>query len=244
MLDGSNPQTLVTHYIKLPSLCNGRKSVQCFLISPIGCHKIILGTPWLKEENPIFNWTKGDFSYEPKEQAADNKMAVDTDPLEEYLQFLTVWNRLKNELLEEAKAASKEEANPNREIPHEYWDFILVFREELFKKPPPHCPYDIDIQLQEDHGLGPAPLYSMTLRESAELKPWVEKELASSKICPSKSPIASPVMFVEKKDGSLHVVVNYRKLNAATEKNLYPLPRQEDLMAKLQGAKFFTKLDL
>lgn len=100
------------------------------------------------------------------------------------------------------------------------------------------------MELREGHGLGPAPLYTMTLRESAELKQWIDKELASGKIHPSKSSIASPVMFVKKKDGSLRLVVDYQKLNTATKKNSYPLPRQEDLMAKLQGAKFFTKSDL
>ncbi|KAF8752650.1 hypothetical protein RHS01_07611 [Rhizoctonia solani] len=51
-------------------------------------------------------------------------------------------------------------------------------------------------------------------------------------------------MFVKKADGSLRLVVDYRKLNDVTHKNVYPLPRQDDLMAKLRSAKLFTKLDL
>ncbi|QRW20747.1 Retrotransposable element Tf2 protein [Rhizoctonia solani] len=51
-------------------------------------------------------------------------------------------------------------------------------------------------------------------------------------------------MFVKKADGSLQLVVDYRKLNDVTHKNVYPLPRQDDLMAKLRHAKIFTKLDL
>ncbi|QRW23548.1 Retrotransposable element Tf2 protein [Rhizoctonia solani] len=51
-------------------------------------------------------------------------------------------------------------------------------------------------------------------------------------------------MFVKKADGSLQLVVDYRKLNNVTHKNVYPLPRQDNLMAKLQNAKLFTKLDL
>ncbi|KAF8755213.1 hypothetical protein RHS01_05560 [Rhizoctonia solani] len=51
-------------------------------------------------------------------------------------------------------------------------------------------------------------------------------------------------MFVKKSDGSLRLVVDYRKLNDVTHKNVYPLPRQDDLMAKLRHAKVFTKLDL
>ncbi|KAF8751804.1 hypothetical protein RHS01_08350 [Rhizoctonia solani] len=51
-------------------------------------------------------------------------------------------------------------------------------------------------------------------------------------------------MFVPKKDGSRRLVVDYRRLNNRLKKNVYPLPRPDDLMAQLRGAKVFTKLDL
>ncbi|QRW23679.1 Retrotransposable element Tf2 protein [Rhizoctonia solani] len=51
-------------------------------------------------------------------------------------------------------------------------------------------------------------------------------------------------MFVKKADGSLRLVVDYWKLNDVTHKNIYLLPRQDNLMAKLRHAKLFTKLDL
>ncbi|KAF8748003.1 hypothetical protein RHS01_11140 [Rhizoctonia solani] len=84
----------------------------------------------------------------------------------------------------------------------------------------------------------------MTDAESATLKDWLRDELKAGKICPSKSSISSPVMFVPKKDGSCRLVVDYRHLNNRTKKNVYPLPRPDDLMAQLRGAKVFTKLDL
>jgi hypothetical protein len=55
--------------------------------------------------------------------------------------------------------------------------------------------------------------------------------------------MASPILFVKRKNGSLRMCVDYRKLNA-TIKNSYPLPLTEDLIEKLQDAKIFTKLDL
>ncbi|KAF8759502.1 hypothetical protein RHS01_01373 [Rhizoctonia solani] len=73
---------------------------------------------------------------------------------------------------------------------------------------------------------------------------WLRDELKAGKIRPSKSSISSPVMFVPKKDGSRRLVVDYRCLNNWTKKNVYPLPRPNDLMAQLHGAKIFTKLDL
>jgi hypothetical protein len=52
------------------------------------------------------------------------------------------------------------------------------------------------------------------------------------------------VLFVEKKDKSLRMCVNYRSLNEVTVKNKYPLPRIDDLFDQLKGAKYFSKVDL
>jgi hypothetical protein len=84
----------------------------------------------------------------------------------------------------------------------------------------------------------------MTELESQALKKWIDEELAAGKIRRSESEARAPVMFVKKADGSLRLVVDYQRLNEVTKKNVYPLPRQDDLMAQLQGAKIFTKLDL
>src|SRR5436190_11234017 len=84
----------------------------------------------------------------------------------------------------------------------------------------------------------------MTPVESRELKSWLNKELAAGKITHSKSEAGAPVMFVKKADRSLRLVVDYQKLNAVTKKNVYPLPRIDDLMAKLQNAKIFSKINL
>jgi len=53
-----------------------------------------------------------------------------------------------------------------------------------------------------------------------------------------------PFFFVKKKDGSLRPVQDYRRLNGAMIKNKYPLPLIQELIDKVQGAKYFTKLDI
>jgi hypothetical protein len=52
------------------------------------------------------------------------------------------------------------------------------------------------------------------------------------------------VLFVKKKDGSFRMCIDYRELNMLTVKNMYPLPRIDYLFDQLQGATYFSKIDL
>ncbi|CCO34838.1 Retrotransposable element Tf2 155 kDa protein type 1 [Rhizoctonia solani AG-1 IB] len=215
MLDGSTPQTgKIWKKVALQFTYDGRTMTHEFLVSPIGHHSAILGIKWLEQEQPDIDWSSRQLSF----------------PIPHS---------------EPAYIAQEEEADdhPLEGIPTQYHAFAKVFGEEEFNKLPPHRSYDIEIELTEDGPLN-SPLYSMTDAESITLKQWLEDELKAGKIRPSKSPISSPVMFVPKKDGSRRLVVDYRKLNARSKKNVYPLPRPDDLMSKLRGAKLFTKLDL
>ncbi|KAD7477567.1 hypothetical protein E3N88_00703 [Mikania micrantha] len=63
-------------------------------------------------------------------------------------------------------------------------------------------------------------------------------------IRPSVSPWGAPVLFVKKKDGSMRMCIDYRELNKLTIKNKYPLPRIDNLFDQLQGASWFSKIDL
>ena len=84
----------------------------------------------------------------------------------------------------------------------------------------------------------------MAPAELRELKRQLEELLEKGYIRPSFSPWGSPVLFVRKKDGSLRLCIDYRKLNQVTIKNRYPLPRIDDLFDQLQSARVFSKIDL
>ncbi len=58
------------------------------------------------------------------------------------------------------------------------------------------------------------------------------------------SPWCSPIILVRKKDGTIRFCVDYRKLNDATHKDAYPLPRIDDILEALLGAKYFCSIDL
>jgi transposase InsO family protein len=76
------------------------------------------------------------------------------------------------------------------------------------------------------------------------LDEFIEENLASGRIRSSKSPMAAPCFFIKKKDGSLRLIQDYRALNDITVKNRYPLPLISELIEKLRGARWFTKLDV
>ncbi|KAJ9533253.1 hypothetical protein QJQ45_018374 [Haematococcus lacustris] len=83
-----------------------------------------------------------------------------------------------------------------------------------------------------------------TLREMNEIKKQVAELLAKKLTEPSCSPYGAPVLFVEKRDGTLRMCVDYRALNKLTVRDRYPLPRIDDLFDKLQGKTIFSSLDL
>ena len=77
-----------------------------------------------------------------------------------------------------------------------------------------------------------------------EVDTQIEEMLGQGVIQPSTSPWASPIVLVKKKDGSFRFCVDYRKLNAITQREARPLPRVDDLLDALQGYNLFSTLDL
>jgi len=87
-------------------------------------------------------------------------------------------------------------------------------------------------------------VYPLSLVEQKELDFFLKENLHTGQIHLSKSPMATPVFFIKKKDGLLRLVQDYRILNSMTVKNKYPLPLISELMSQLCGARYFTKLDI
>jgi len=128
-------------------------------------------------------------------------------------------------------------------LPH-FRDFHSVFSKDSFDELPGTKPWDHAVELTSDTSPKSCMVYPLPTSEQKELDPFLKENLESGQIRPSKSPRAAPVFFFKKKDRKLHLVQDYRALNAMTMKNKYPLPLILELIAKLCGAKYFTKLDV
>ena len=116
-------------------------------------------------------------------------------------------------------------------VPKEFWEYGDVFSKKKSERMPTRKPYDHAIDFEEGASLPkPAKLYPMSPIERNSLDQWIDEELRKGYIRKSKSPIAAPVFFVKKKDGTLRLVQDYRRLNDITIKNRYPIQRIQDLI--------------
>src|SRR5258707_3160696 len=125
----------------------------------------------------------------------------------------------------EAKAVSTAQPEDTLSgVPQEYHEFCNVFSGEKANMLAPHWLYDLKINLEEGakpfHGL----IYSLSPPELTALREFLEENIRNGFICPSKSLWGSPVLFIKKKDGSLHLCVDFRTLNKVPDKNWYPFP--------------------
>lgn len=139
-----------------------------------------------------------------------------------------------------------------RHVPPEWRDKLSklldkyhhVFKQEL----PPGLPAN-----RIDHEVIPLlpnsrppyrPMFRLSPSEMAEVRKQVTELLQKGLIEPSSSPFGAPVLFVQKKDGTIRLVYDYRQLNSLTIKNKWPLPRIDDLIDSLGGASIFSCFDL
>jgi len=142
-------------------------------------------------------------------------------------------------------SAIQEVAPETPDIPEKYRDLAEVFSKSKSEELPPHRgSLDHAIPLEKDSKPVFSPIYNLSETELQVLREYIDENLRKGFIRPSTSPFGSPVLFVKKPDGSLRLCIDYRALNRITIKNRYPLPLIPELLDRLKGAKFFTKLDV
>jgi hypothetical protein len=183
---------------------------------------IILGMDWLSKYDGVIQCTKKAVRLTKKDGTI--------------VEFVAAVQADQASMLSQMKVTALEEILVVQEYPD-------VFPEEL-----PGMPPDSDIEFLIELLPGTPPIskrpYRMPIDELVELKKQLAELQAKGFIRPSSSPWGAPVLFMEKKDGTQWMCVDYRSLNEVTIKNKYPIPWIDDLFDQMKGASVFLKIDL
>lgn len=269
LADGSQQQTsaLVS---KAPVRIGAYQDHFDLVALPLSGYDAIIGMPWLDQYNPTIDWQRQQLQFvdaggrrheligrKKKSPSGDLQVlsAKELCQLERLNQLDQVCVVFHQPVMEQAaelhSVESSSGANPknseaarlseiSKQFELEYRD---VFSDELSGLPPKRA---VDHKIELIPGSTPPsrPTFRLSATELVELKRQLEELLKSNLIRPSKSPFGAPILFVKKKDGTMRLCVDYRALNNITIKNSYPLPRVDELFDRLQGARYFSKIDL
>jgi hypothetical protein len=145
----------------------------------------------------------------------------------------------------------KEETEPDPDsieklLPPELKTFAKVFSKQDADTLPP-LRGDADHSIHLNPGSMPdwiPHLYRMSREELEEVRRWVQENLSKGFIEASQAPWASPILFVKKPGGGIRLCHDYRKLNAISKKDRYPLPLIDDIMTLIGGSTIMTRLDI
>jgi len=132
----------------------------------------------------------------------------------------------------------------NEGVPPDLHEFLDVFSKQLSDVLPSHKLTDHAIDLEAGAVPPFGALYPLSQTELKVLWEYIAENLKRGRIRASKSPAGAPILFVPKKDGTLRLCVDYRGLNKVTVKNRYALPLISEILDRIAGAQFFSKIDV
>jgi len=231
----------VTKVAPLEVEINGHKKTLEAAVTDLDGTDMFLGHDWLVKHNPEVNWKNGTIKFM---RCPGNCTMTHKD-----IQFnsrRTKNTETKDNQEQDNGEIGKEPDKTNPEdLPEYIQPFTHLFNKKKFEKLPERRKWDHEINLTEE---APKELnakaYAMTLKEEEALNQWLDEQLKAGLIVESKSRYAVPCFYIPKKDGSLRLVQDYRKLNQITIKDKTPLPLIGKVIDKLKEAKYFNKLDL
>lgn len=211
-----NARGPITHYAIRRTILEGKTIFARYLATSLGKQTIILGLPWLRRLNPKINWTEGTV---------------------EINRVLVAMELARNQATTDTKTLEQQ-------IPAFYHEYLTQFDKKSAERFPISRPYDHEINLDDKFIPSDCKVYPLNPKQTQVMDEFINENLRKGYIRSSQSPQASPFFFVGKKDGDYRACQDYRKVNEHTISNRAPMPRTEDLIDQLRGAKYFTKLDL
>jgi len=238
-------------------------------ITNTGRHKILLGTDWLKAHNPSIDWSTNRLCFD---QCPPQCHPIEQDPTIRQFLLINAWETQNDDYLDYmdhgidvlqcivahkaryfepmirkttvSTTLAKGEECKTTDIPPEFRKYAKVFSDKEAQRLPKHQPWDHKINLQPGLQMRKTSVYRLTPPEMTVLKEYITDGLKRGTLQRSEAPDACSFFFIDKKDGKLRPVQDYRPLNAITRKNAALILLIPELINKLLGARFFTKLDV
>ena len=217
---------------------NGHKKQLEAAVTDLDGTDMFLGHDWLVKHNPKVNWKNSTIRFT---RCPGNCTIKHKD-----IRFKTRRTKATDTMEQDNGEIDKEPDKTNPEdLPEYIQPFMHLFNKKKFKKLLERQEWDHEINLMEEATKElNAKAYAMTLKEEEALYQWLDKQLKAELIVESKSQYAAPCFYIPKKDSSLQLVQDYRKLNQVTIKDKISLSLIREVIDKLKEAKYFNKLDL
>ena len=225
-----------------------------FFISPLQHQDVLLGMPWFHRMRAKLSLPNRFISFQHDDQEV--KLRVDekghTIPLVSHVSIHKAIKSAAFAYMVYVKDTSLNSSSSNLsnlsqdEINQKVFldEYASCFTDSIPGELPPSTGDDHRIDLIPSTTPPNKPPYRVSLPQQEEIMAQVNELVEKGMVKPSSSPFCSPVLLVQKKDGSYRMCVDYRALNKKTIKNRFPIPRIEDLFDKLQGSSYFSRIDL
>src|SRR5258705_979180 len=251
MFDGSTPSN-VSKKVRMPITFSTGEThhLEFFITNLDENYSLVLGYDWLARHNLNIDWMETKIMFrEPKHP---KKELASSRKIDICMVSTIMMTKLCKDPGTPTFVISMTDLNPLQATATEILDSILaeyhkfhdVFSGEKAGTLAPHRPYDLQINVEEGTKPIHGPIYSLSLLELVALREFLKEHTRNGFICPSKSPWGSPILFVKKKDGSLHLCIDFHALNRVTEKDCYPLPLILDLLMSPTPTRIYSKIDL
>lgn len=229
-------------------LIQGHNFCSPLKLFPLGSYDLVLGMGWLEAHGLMaVDWGAKCMPFQHQGVQVQLQGIVPTTENRQVLSSVELQLlQAQDEIVHVLQLCLVKDAPEIEEIPAEIEDLLKQFA-TVFDEPrglPPQREFNHIIELLP--GAKPVNIrpYRYNPEQKDEIEAIVADMLAQGIIQPSKSPFASPVLLVLKKDGEWRFCVDYRHLNAITIKNRFLMPIIDELLDELAEAAWFTSLDL
>ncbi|MCO5564468.1 hypothetical protein L7F22_018129 [Adiantum nelumboides] len=241
---------------KLRLHIQGYVNKEDFFISPLKHEDVILGAPWFDRlaASIKFPERKISFKFKEKYMYINAQESGSSIPLVNDQAFdKSIKSSVSAYMIfvkDSLNGVDETQVNENgMQVDLELSNFLNQFQDVFIDDIPGELPPkrgDDDHMIELIPGSSPPnkPPYRVSQAQQDEIMRQVNELVEKGMVRPSSSPICSPVLLVQKKDGTYPMCVDYRAPNRITIKNRFLVPRVEDLFDKLRGSTYFSRIDL